>query len=148
MTGEAGYDFELQVIPRGDAAYGLALYQKRPRANGAPDTGPAKVVQVWGDPLRCVMDQVLAALRKSKYRPSDLRRSRQAPFNLAEEEGVRLGVLFLAVKPLRKLARIEAISERVRAMEPEELYYWYSKSTAAPGGTRARKAFRILFAEE
>jgi len=94
------------------------------------------------------MDQVLIALRKSKYKPTDLRRSRQAPFSLKEEEGVRLGVLFMAVKPLRKLSRIEAISERVQGMELEELYYWYSKSTAAHDGRRARKAFRILIAEE
>ncbi len=148
MTSEPGYDFQLQVIPKGDTAYGLALYQKRPGKYGAANAEPTKVVQVWGDPLRSVMDQILAALKKSRYKPTDLRRSRQLPFNLKEEEGVRLGVLLLAVKPLRKLARIEAISERIRGMELEELYYWYSKSTAERDGHRARKAFRILIAEE
>ena len=148
MPDHAGYDFELRVLLKGDAAYGLALYQNRPDRNGAAKADPVRVVQVWGDPLRTVMDQVLIALRKSKYQPTDLRRSRQAPFRLKEEEGVRLGVLFMAVKPLRKLSRIEAISERVQGMELEELYYWYSKSTAAHDGRRARKAFRILIAEE
>ncbi len=148
MTAQTGYNFELHVFPKGDAAYGLALYQNRPGNNAAANTEPAKVVQVWGDPLRSVMDQVLVALKKNKYRPTDLRRSRQAPFALREDDGVRLGVLFLAVKPLRKLARIEAISEHIRGMELEELYYWYSKSTAQHNGRRARKAFRILIAEE
>lgn len=148
MPDQADYDFELRVVPKGDAAYGLALYQNRPNRNGAAKADPVRVVQVWGDPLRAVMDHVLVALRKSKYKPTDLRRSRQAPFNLHEEEGVRLGVLFMAVKPLRKLSRIEAISQRVQDMEPEELYYWYSKSTAKRDGRRARKAFRILIAEE
>lgn len=148
MATQTAYDFELHVFPNGDSAYGLALYQKRPGKNGAGEVEPTKVVQVWGDPLRSVMDQVLVALRKSKYRPTDLRRSRQVPFILKEEEGVRLGVLFMAVKPLRKLSRIEAISERIRGMELEELYYWYSKSTAERDGHRAQKAFRILIAEE
>jgi len=77
-----------------------------------------------------------------------LQRGRKAPFRLSEEDGVRLGLLFLAVKPLHKLARIEAVSERIRSMEPEELYYWFSKGTSTAEGHRAQRALRILIAEE
>ena len=43
MTSEPGYDFQLQVIPKGDTAYGLALYQKRPGKYGAANAEPTKV---------------------------------------------------------------------------------------------------------
>ena len=38
--------------------------------------------------------------------------------------GGGLGLLFLAVKPLRKVARMTSISEQVRGMTDEEAYYW------------------------
>jgi hypothetical protein len=140
--------FELRVIPQGDAAYGLALYQTRVAGLRQNGDGHARVVRVWGDPLKAVIQQVLDAVRRSGYRPSDLTRSRRAPFVLREEDGVRLGVLFLAVKPLRKHVRIEAISDRLREMEPEELFYWYSKSMAAGEGRKAQRALRIMIADD
>lgn len=148
MPSESSYDFELRVDQHGETAYALSLYQKNPKRNRNREADPSKVVQVWGDPLRAVIDQVLTALRKNRYKPTDLKRTRTSPFHLNEEEGVRLGLLFLAVKPLRKLSRIERIADRIRGMELEELYYWYSKSTASHDGQRAQKAFRILTAEE
>lgn len=140
--------FELRVMPQGDAAYGLALYQTRIAGLRQNGDCHARVVRVWGDPLKAVIHQVLDAVRRSGYRPSDLTRSRRAPFVLREEDGVRLGVLFLAVKPLRKHARIDAISSRLREMEPEELFYWYSKSMAAGEGRKAQRALRIMIADD
>lgn len=140
--------FELVVIPISDEGYGLALYQARMGASNGKSSSPEKVVQVWGEPLRAVIDRVISAIKHSGHRPTELRRSRREPFLLREEDGVRLGLLFLAVKPLQRLARIEAISERISGMEPEELYYWYSKSTAASGRRRAQRALRILIAED
>ena len=138
--------YSLEVIPRGETGYGLALYERPTEgANGTPGD---LVVQIWGDPLRAVMDQVLRAVKRAGYRTTDLSRGRKAPFRLPEEEAVRLGLLFLALKPMRKLSRIEAISREVQGMEPEELYYWFSKASDREGARRARRAFRILVAEE
>jgi hypothetical protein len=106
------------------------------------------VVQTWGTPLRSVMDQVLAVIREAGYRASDLSRTRQAPFILTEAQGVRLGLLFLAVKPLRKVARMTNISEQVRGMTDEEAYYWFSKATSATAARRAQRALRVLLAQE
>lgn len=139
--------YQLRVFPQGQSAYGVALYEHRPQAAGEPPSLD-KIVQVWGDPLRAVIESVLAAVKRSGYRPSDLRPSRQAPFDLREEEAVRLGLLLLAVKPLRKHSRIDAITQRLREMEPEEVYYWYSKSTSSADGRRAQKALRVLIAHE
>ena len=142
------HQFELQVLPHGTQGYGLELYQRKVGEVAANGAELARVVRVWGDPLKAVIDQVLAAIKHAGYRPTDLSRTRQAPFTLREEDGVRLGVLFLAVKPLRKPGRIEAIADHVRAMQPEELFYWYSKSTASAGASHAQRALRILVAGE
>lgn len=72
------------------------------------------------------MDPMLAALKENGYRPLELFRGRKAPFHLSEGADVRLSLLFLGGKPLCKLPRMEAISNAIWAMSPEEAYYWFS----------------------
>jgi hypothetical protein len=142
--------FELRIEPEHSGDYGLALYRLPARgesSNGAGD-GWQLVVRVYGTPMRAVMDQILVALKQAGYRASDLSRGRKAPFHLAEEAGVRLGLLLLAVKPLRKSTRMVDISEQVQSMAEEEAYYWFSKSTDHRVGRRSQKAMRILLARE
>jgi hypothetical protein len=147
MADEA---FELRVQPNGQSQYGLALFQKPHRDQDR--TGKAEewqlVVKVGGQPLKAALDQVLATIKKAGYKPSDLSRGRENPFSLPENLGVRLGLLFLAVKPLRKTSRMGDISEQVQGMTDEEAYYWFSKTTSAKTGRRAQKAMRLLLAEE
>lgn len=149
--------FELRVIlladlvasGYGEDEYGLALYQQPVRSRGriSHEQAPQLVVRIWGTPFRAAVDRILAGLKDSGYRASELSRTRKAPFLLSEESGVRLGLLFLAAKPLRKLSRIEAISGAIWAMSPEEAYYWFSKCTDLGTGRRARRALRTLLAE-
>ncbi len=139
--------FALWIYPVGTAGYGLRLCQASEAGNGALKSG-AKIEQIKDDPLKLTLSDVIACLKRMGHKSSDLQRGKTTPFRLNEEEGVRLAVLFMAVKPLRKIARIEAIAERVRAMAPEELYYWYSKSTDPDGARRARHALRVLIANE
>jgi len=145
---DATKTYEMHVLPYGEDGYGLALYQPPLQAGKKPQGDPemVKVVQVWGTPLKAVLGPVLATIKRAGYKATDMQRGRKTPFRLAEEDGVRLGLLFLAVKPLRKLARMDAVSERIRGMEPEELYYWFSKATSTTEGNRAQRALRILFA--
>ncbi|MBY0527364.1 MAG: hypothetical protein K2R98_28470 [Gemmataceae bacterium] len=146
----ANRPFELCVVRENGSEYGLALHQQPAarRQNGSTNGHWPVVVHLWGTPLQMVMDQVLAALKEAGYRSSDLSRGRQAPFELPEEIGVRLGLLFLAVKPLRKIGRMTTISDQVQNMAGEETYYWFSKATAATTARRAQKAMRMLLAEE
>ena len=150
MMAAASQDrgFELRVLPRGERSYGLALFQARPAGRNGRHPELEPVVRIWGDPLRVVLDQVLGIVKKAGYRATDLSRGRREPFRLREEDGVRLGLLFLGIKPLRRLGRVEGIAEHVRGMEPEEAYYWYSKATAADTARRGQRAFRILMAQE
>ncbi len=149
--------FELRVIhptyrqagKRHKGEYGVALYQQpvRSRARNPHAEAPRLVARIWGLPFRCTVDRTLAALKENRYRASELSRVRGTPFHLNEESGVRLGLMFLATKPLRKLARVEAVGGTIWAMGPEEAYYWFSKCTDHLTGRRAQRALRILLAD-
>jgi hypothetical protein len=148
-------EFELRVRPDAGNGYRLEFTQKlveavpdQPYLYQQPSIKTRVCVEVGGDSLRAVADVVLDALRQNGYKATDLSASRCEPFHLDELTGVRLGLIFLAVKPISKHSRIEAISQGVRQMTAEELYYWYSKCTGGPGAERAQKALRILLSEE
>jgi hypothetical protein len=150
--------FQLSIVPRDGSNYGVALFQERiGKGNegiGENDGGSlfpkssSHIVTVWGAPLHAVTDHLLDVLKRNGYRATDLSRTRKAPFNLDEESGVRLGLLLAAVKPVRKLSRIEDISGALRSMGAEEAYYWFSKCTAGEDIRRAQRALRILLAKE
>jgi len=153
-------NFELRVLPiaapaPGDSAYRLALYQRsveppsQQRGLYEPEPPPShKVAELGGPTLRAVADHVMESLRANGYKPTDLAAGRSEPFNLTEETGVRLGLLFLAVRPITKVERIEVIAQGIRAMTSEEAYYWYAKCTGGPAAERAQRALRVLLAEE
>jgi hypothetical protein len=140
--------FELRVFAVSSTEYGLELWQRRLNGDQRPGEPSVRVVRLWGIPLSAVLDCVLEGIKKNGYKAGDLRSGREAPFLLSEEHGVRLGLLFMAVKPLRKLERVETISRRVKQMETEEAYYWYSKCRSSTDRRRACRAVRILMAEE
>jgi len=138
--------FHLQVVPSESNHYGVELFQDHFRKGNGVES--LLVSKLDGPPLQCVTDRLLEALKKNGYRSMDLSRGRKTPFDLDEETGVRLGLLFVAVKPLRKLGRIEAISSLMNAMAAEEAYYWFAKCTSGEHSRRAQKSVRILLAEE
>ena len=139
--------FELRVHPRDGLGYGVALYRVEVRRGDTDPVGEL-VIRVWGDPLLGALDRVLAAIRRAGYRTTDLRAKRRAPFKIAEEDAVRLGLLFAALKPLRKHRRIEEVARAVSSMEPEEAHYWFSKVTTGPEQGRVRRALRIMVSDE
>jgi hypothetical protein len=141
--------FRLRVYPQDEREFGIALDQLSltPARNNASEP-VREVVRAWGPPLRGVTDQLLETLRRSGYRPSELRPERREPFALEEPIGVRLGLLLLAVKPLRKQQRIEEVAAGVRALSDEEAYYWYSKCTDRRNGRKAQHALRVMFSKE
>jgi len=160
-TEERGLPFELFVVVSSSPAapgvgYGLSLYQRQlsgPKQlrfvySDGPSQGMVKVVELPGEAVRLVAEDVMASLREAGYRSTDLRAARREPFLLPEEIGVRLGLLLLAIKPVSKVVRSEAIAAGIRAMSTEEVYYWYSKSAHGPQASRAQRALRLLLAEE
>lgn len=151
--------FDLRVLPiataaPGEPAYRLALYQRsveplaEQRGLYEPEPPPThKIAELGGATLRAVADHVMEALRANGYRPTELGPARREPFSLTEETGVRLGLLFLAVRPITKAERIEVIAQGIRAMTGEEAYYWYAKCTGGQAAERAQRALRVLLAD-
>lgn len=140
--------FELHVFPDGADAYGLDLRQTPVGVPEGKESRAESLVRLTGLPLRAVIQQVLQALKRNSYHPTELDRSRSQPFLLQEEDGVRLGLVMLAVKPMSRTDRIESVAAGIRAMEPEEAYYWFSKCVSPTWGTRAQSALRTLLTEE
>jgi len=98
--------------------------------------------------MNAVLDQVLATIKKARYKASELARTRLHSFQIPESLGVRLGLLLLAVKPLRKASRMSVISEQIQGMTDEEVYYWFSKATHGRTAARSQRALRVILAEE
>jgi hypothetical protein len=136
-------EFTLYVQPAPDGHFGVEVRQV---TNGARGPEERMLVRLWGTPFRAAVSQVLEALKRSGYRPGDLHRGRKAPFTLREEWGVRVALLLLALKPLRKAARMEGIARAIAEMSDEECYYWFSKCVKAERPRRAQQALRTLLA--
>jgi hypothetical protein len=157
LAGDPERPFALHVRSSAGSStsYALTLKQRiveRDRDQSATGShlpaGMTTIVTLDGDNLRAVADHVIEALRQADYRATDLSPERREPFFLPEAVGVRLGLVFLAVKPLSKLRRLEEISQGIRQMPLEEAYYWYSKCTATGTAERAQKALRVLLAAD
>ena len=93
-------------------------------------------------------ETLLKAIKRQGYRPTALSLKRKEPFILDETSGVRLGLFFFALKPLRKVSRMEDIITGIERMSDEEAYYWYAKCTNGRNSQKSRKALRILLASE
>lgn len=144
--------FVLYTIPEAGEGYRVALYQWLRKNGDAVKHAPGAMwgIELGGDPLRAVADHLIVALRANGYRATELARAAgsEKPFYLNEPTGVRLALILLAVKPLGRHDRIEAIGQGIHAMGDEEAYYWFSKCSAGPDATRAQKALRVLLAQE
>lgn len=155
LSTVAPSEFELRVLPESGNGYRLEFNQKlaasvpdQPYLSHLPAIKTRVSVELGGDALRAIADHVIETLRQNNYKATDLSAARRQPFVLNEESGVRLGLIFLAVKPISKANRVEAISQGVRQMTAEELYYWYSKCSGGHAAERAQKALRVMLAEE
>lgn len=163
------HPFVLYTVPESGGGYRVALYQWLNAANhvrsddfsrfsndvrsndfSRPAPGAMWSIELGGDPLRAVSDHLLNALRTNGYKATDLARAAgsEKPFYLDELTGLRLALILLAVKPLTRHDRIEAIGQGVQAMGDEEAYYWFSKCSAGPDAVRVQRALRILLAAE
>lgn len=151
--------FALYTLPDPAGGYRAALYQwlnGRQTSHFAYEqaTKPAAQalwsVDVDAQTLHATTEHLLAALRANGYKATDLARAvgSDKPFYLDEPTGLRLALILLAVKPLTRQDRIEAIGQGIQAMSAEEAYYWFSKCSAGPDAVRAQKALRVLLAEE
>lgn len=145
MRGD--HAFELRVKPTSDGGFRLEL---REMPGGDSDAKPyrrsTRMSRVSGWHLRLASSAVNNSLREAGYQPSDLKRSRKAPFRFSEEAGVRLDLVFRGLGRLRKRTRIETVLQGISAMSREEALYWHAKVTGHNGATNLGgiRALRML----
>jgi hypothetical protein len=116
------------------------------------------LVETTGDHQRIVVETTAARARQYRkqvcdavvvagYQNTSVSPRRKKPFNLTQDPGVRLALTVLALEPIIKTFRRQAISDGIAAMSSEEVLYWYAKSVSR-SGSRGLRALRILLAEE
>ena len=140
--------FELTVFERKDGEMGLTLSQMTSEKSTRTKRTRPRSVRVWGLPRKVMTETLLNTLKKEGYRPTELSAKRKKPFSLNEASGVRLGLIFFALKPMRKSSRMEEILAGINRMSDEEAYYWYAKCVNGKNAQRSRRALRILLAGE
>lgn len=97
-----------------------------------------RAVRIEGNHAAMVAAAVQETLRTANVRGRQW--SEQAPFDLAPGLGAQVELLLRAIKPLRRVDRIEAIAEGVAGMSAEEAAYWHAQTSRRHG----LRALRIL----
>lgn len=138
-----GRGFDLEAIPEGIDTYGLHLRE----VGSGTDGRPAIDLRVKASRARRVIESALLAVKRSGHPKGALGLQRVHPLTITEEAGVRLALVLLATAPLVKSRRVDTMLQAVDAMATEEAYYWYAKCVGE-SGARARRALRLLLAEE
>jgi hypothetical protein len=135
--------FRLVVEPASADSYGLRLEEM----NGTAVTPPKLISQVRPNEVPDVADILQQALRESHQARTALSSGRRKPIPLGEAAGVRLALALIAIEPVAKASRRSAILSGIAAMSTEEAYYWFARTTG-PIAPRARRALRILLADD
>lgn len=135
--------FKITLHAAGNDQYGIQLTETY--GSGA---GPSTVVLIASAAqVSRVTDALIAAIKASGHTPGRLATQRDTPIPLDEAAGVRLALTLFATQPVTKHERIRALVAGVNSMSVEETFYWYAKSVG-PEASRARRALRILLADE
>lgn len=133
--------FRLTVLPSG-SAYGIGVDETY-----GHDTLTNHVITASAAQTQRVVDAVIASVKASGHPASVLALTRERGIPLDEAAGVRLALVLFASQPVTKNERIRAIVAGINTMSVEETYYWYAKCIG-PEASRARKALRILLADD
>lgn len=134
--------FALIVEPFGPDTFGLALNEV---ARGDEATRP--VAHLTSDRASRILEPILNAVKASGFARSELSAGRSEPLLLKESPGLRVALAMFATGPIRKQRRVEAAVGAIERLSDEEAYYWYGKCVGQ-SASRARRALRLLLAEE
>ena len=105
-----------------------------------------KIRRLSGARLRTVLQLLTETLRETNVNPSTVTGSGDATILIKEEQGIRLSLGFLGIKPLQRVDRMRALVRGVSRMSIEECYYWYAKCRS-PNTPSGEKALRTLLTD-
>jgi len=96
-----------------------------------------------------VQGAIQRIIQGAGYKATDFRFTRRVPFSLSEEQGIRLDLIFRAIRTLDRRSRMDDIIAGIMAMSREELYYWHSKAAMREDGeSHGLIALRVLLGGE
>ncbi len=145
MNGLPTYEIRRWSERGYDAEY--AIYELRSKASPHLRE-PRRLGGLAGAKLALIEHGVLRRLRRAAVRFERARRSGQTRASLAEDEALRLALLFRAIAPMRSRQRIDAVARGIEAMGREEAAYWLGMALHRKNPRRVLRALRILAAEE
>jgi hypothetical protein len=137
--------FQLAVESLPNASYALTVSQRPfPASRDGLVLPFVNRGHIDGLALLSAWDLVLDALRMNQYKPIMIQHVSSKRFELNEESGVRLSLLFKVIAPLSNLDHIRALQQATWAISNEEAYYWFAKC-CGPNGRQGVRAFRLLY---
>ncbi len=143
--------YRLAVKPLSDDDFKCLLRAEPVVDSDAPSGRKSRLVSsLNGWRLDVAMGFIKRMLKEERYKPSRLNRSRKTPFQLDEQHGAKLDLVFRAIKDIQKRTKMEEIIYGIEGMSGEEALYWHSKleQDFKRPEKRALKALRIMLGGE
>ena len=149
MVENRGYRLMVEPLEGGEYALELRI-EPVPDSKAPPRRRTRSISTMSGWHLSLAEGFVRRSLVKEGYNPSGLKCSRKTPFKLGEEHGVKVHLIFEAIRDLKKRSKIEDVILGIEGMSREEALYWHSKVRHDPprGERRGMKALRMLMGGE
>lgn len=107
--------------------------------------GTVRIGRISPKKVPLVRRAIHKALKAAGEKPGYLRKARNGRLTLAQEPGVRLGLLIRVVSGLRPGEAVLDAGDGVARLGNEESLYWYAQVMAKGGvGKRALRALRLF----
>ena len=143
--------FRLSIEETRGGQVRLLVLQERPHlGQGEKGSSFEQVAWAQGLALDVAHPLIAATVRANGGNPAGLLRriwNGQLALELDEVSGARVALALLALQPLRKHERMQAILQGIEAMSEEETLYWFARVMRGPKA-RVLRALRILLARE
>ena len=137
--------FEVRMVRHGAADTEVEVW-RLPSPASPQVTGPVRVAGLRGRNLDLVEHRVLRLLRQAGVRFTPLSERREA-HPMAEDDALRLGLLFRVLAPMRSRDSIRTVAEGIEAMGREEASYWLGMAMHRKNPRRVLTALRYLLTD-
>lgn len=137
--------FEVRITRHGASDTEVQVWQL-PSAASPQVAAPTRMAGLRGRNLDLVEHRVLKLLRQAGVGFSPHRERTEARL-LAEDDALRLGLLFRTLAPMRSRDNIRAVAEGIEAMGREEASYWLGMAMHRRNPRRVLTALRFLLTD-
>ena len=137
--------FEVRMVRHGPADTEVEVWQL-PTPASPQVAAPVRLAGLRGRNLDLVEHRVLKLLRQAGVRFTPLSNRKEA-HAIAEDDALRLGLLFRALAPMRSRDNVRAVTEGIESMGREEASYWLGMAMHRKNPRRVLTALRSLLTD-